>query len=56
MKLTAIQIENKVSELNQWLQINTIHHKDYKLKKHSRDYYVSKLTEMDNFSLKKIEV
>ena len=55
-KVTATFLENKVAELNDWLQN---HHKLdplYTQKEQQRNYYVSKLSEIDEYDLKTIEI
>lgn len=49
-------IENKVKELNEWLQANKISHPDYKQKTHNRNFYVDKLIEMDENGLEKVTI
>ncbi len=55
-KLTVTQLEKKVQELNDLMLTNGLLHKDYKKWESSRNYYVGKLTEMDEHDLKTIEI
>lgn len=56
MKVRKEYIENKVKELNEWLQSNKIDHPDYKQKTHNRNFYVDKLIEMDENGLEKVTI
>lgn len=55
MEMTQKELERKVSSLNDWLMDNA-NHRDYKLKKQNRDYYVNKLIELTERKLKNIKV
>lgn len=59
--MTAIQLEAKIKNLNDWLTAHEplkdedFYRDDYKLKTHARDYYVNKLIELQESSLKTIK-
>ena len=55
MKMNAKALELKIESLNDWLRYNE-NHKDYKEKHQNRNYYVSKLIELEESGLEKIEV
>lgn len=56
MKVSKEYIENKVKELNEWLQANKSTDPDYKQKTHNRNFYVDKLIEMDENGLEKVTI
>lgn len=57
MIVTKQWLENKISELNDWLRINEKGiHWNYAPQKHKRDYYVNKLIELEEKGLKSIKV
>ncbi len=56
MIVSKSHLENRVTELNSWLMN---HHKNdplYAQKQQRRNYYVSKLSYMDEYNLKTIEI
>lgn len=56
-KLTKQQLENKIAELNEWLRLHEkINHVDYALNLRDRNYYVSKLIELEEYGYKEIEI
>ncbi len=55
-KFTVTQLENRVNALNESMIKHGLLHKDYKQWESSRNYYVGKLTEMDEQDLKTIEI
>ncbi len=57
MKTSKQWLENKIKELNDWLQVHEkINHFQYAEKKQNRDYYVNKLIELEENGLKEIEI
>lgn len=56
MKVSSYWLNNKINELNEWLQFNSETHLHYAEKKQNRDYYVSKLIELEENELKNIKV
>lgn len=57
MTVHAIWLENKIKELNDWLQMPGAENRpEYNLKKRDRDYYVQKLIELEEYGLVKIEL
>lgn len=55
-KFTATQLEKRVAALNKEMQKHGENHPDYKKWESSRNYYVNKLTEMDEYDLLTIEI
>jgi hypothetical protein len=55
-KVTVTWLEHKVAELNDWLKNHHDLHHLTPQKKQKRDYYVWKLTEMDEYDLQTIEI
>lgn len=55
-KFTVTQLEKKVEALNNWLMNNKDSDPKYKQIQQSRNYYVNKLTEMDEYDLQTIEI
>lgn len=55
-KFTVTQLENRVKALNDKMMKEGEIHKDYKKWESSRNYYVGKLTEMDEYDLRTIEI
>lgn len=55
-KLTATQLEKRVQALNEQMTKHGEKHPDYKQWQSSRNYYVNKLTEMDEYDLVTIEI
>jgi hypothetical protein len=53
---TVTQLEGSVKALNDEMLIHGEKHPKYKEWKTSRNYYVSKLSEMDEYDLKTIEI
>lgn len=49
-------LENRVKKLNDWLLHHNEMHHMYKQQKQKRDYYVHKLTEMDDVGAKTIKI
>lgn len=56
MTVTKQYLEKKVRDNNDWLQKHHASHPMYKLTEANRNYYVSKLTEMDDLGLETIEL
>ena len=56
MIVNAPHLERRVTKINQWLQHHPETHYMYKQEKQKRDYYVNKLTEMDEYGLKTIKI
>lgn len=54
MEMNAQQLEAKIYNLNEWLMMNPEGTQEYRLKKHSRDYYVNKLIDLEQSELKTI--
>lgn len=54
--LTVSQLEHRVKCLNDKMLKEGEKHPDYKQWQSSRNYYVNKLTEMDEYDLKTIEI
>ena len=55
MKATIVMLEEKVATLNELLQQN-LSRKDYNLTNQKRNYYISKLVEMDENNLTTINI
>lgn len=55
-KFTVTQLEKKVEALNHWLMNHKDDHPEAAQIKQSRNYYVNKLTEMDEYDLPTIEI
>lgn len=55
-KYTVQQLENSAKALNEQMLKHGESHKDYKKWESSRNYYVSKLTQMDEYNLQTIEI
>lgn len=55
-KLTSTQLEKRVASLNEQMQKHGEKHPEYKQWQSSRNYYVNKLTEMDEYDLLTIEI
>lgn len=57
MKVSKQWLENKVKELNDWLQMHSKGiHFEYAENKNKRDYYVNKLIEMEEYKLDTIDI
>lgn len=57
MKVTKQWLENRVKNLNDWLQMNSKGiHFEYAPTKQKRDYYVNKLIELEEKQLKTIKI
>lgn len=56
MTVSSYWLNNKINELNDWLQCNHKTHFDYANKKHNRDYYVNKLIELEENGLDNIKL
>lgn len=57
MKVSKQWLENKIKELNDWLQLHEkVNHFQYAQKKQNRDYYVRRLIELEENNLEKIKV
>lgn len=57
MNVSKQWLENKIKELNDWLQLHEKGiHFEYAQKKQNRDYYVRKLIELEENNLEKIKV
>lgn len=57
MKVSKQWLENKIKQLNDWLQANEKGiHFEYVQNKHKRDYYVSKLIELEENQLETIKI
>ena len=56
MKKSKEWLEQKVKELNDWLQQHPENHFEYKLKTQNRNYYVSKLIELEESNVKFIKI
>lgn len=55
-KVTVTQLENRVKSLNDKMMKEGEKHPDFKQWQSSRNYYVNKLTEMDEYDLQTIEI
>lgn len=57
MKLTKNQLESRIKNLNDWLIMNSKGiHFEYAENKNKRDYYVSKLIDLENYNLENIDI
>ncbi|MCH4828245.1 hypothetical protein [Flavobacterium columnare] len=57
MYVTKEWLEHKIQELNTWLQQHEkLNHFQYAEKKQNRNYYVSKIIELEELGIKKIKV
>jgi hypothetical protein len=57
MAVTKQWLENKIKELNEWLFDNENgKHSEYALNKYKRDYYVTKLIELEENQMTNIKV
>ena len=56
MKVNETHIEMRIKRLNEQMQLHGENHKDYKQWESSRNYYVAKLSYMDENDLKTIEI
>lgn len=55
-KVTETWLENKIKELNDWIDNHHDQHHLMAQKKQQRDQYAWKLSEMDEYDLKTIEI
>ncbi|MCI2229555.1 hypothetical protein MC378_10285 [Polaribacter sp. MSW13] len=55
-KFTVTQLEKRVADLNTEMMKHGERHENYKQWQSSRNYYVNKLTEMDEYDLQTIEI
>lgn len=56
MEVKKRWLEQKVQELNEWIQQNPKTHFEYGINVHKRNYYVNKLIELEESNLKVIKV
>lgn len=56
MKRDKQWLEQKVADLNNWIQQHPETHFEYRLKVQNRNYYVNKLIELEESNLKFIKI